>query len=47
MSLIIKKIIYGLILVFFGHKNEKIGNIFLIDKIVDNETQKKISFHIG
>tara|TARA_B100000282_G_scaffold80977_1_gene56289 strand:- start:60 stop:548 length:489 start_codon:yes stop_codon:yes gene_type:complete len=24
-----------------GHKNEKIGNIFLIDKIVDNETQKK------
>ena len=24
-----------------GHKKEKIGNIFLVDKIVDNETKKK------
>ena len=24
-----------------GHKKEKIGSIFLVDKIIDNETKKK------
>ena len=42
MSLIIKKNIW----INFGivNINEKIGNIFLIDKIVDNETKKKYPF---